>query len=386
MLNTPSKIGTDSEFTEQKSILISSNSQAESAIDSPLEIPARIQSLQTPYQTIRLNGAATLRLKGSNSILSIPKNALITPSGEPVKGSYELKYRLLNELSALAFHPIDLDYKTKDNSYRFGQAAIIDIQAFKEGDTLKIAPGKSLSLDFEAQKRNKSLQLFYYNKKQKNWEATEESMDYYRKGSYESIIDSVQFRAALADFEAKQAAKNQGPQRDGKKINLGSTALMPEGIQKLPEAKAPLPNQYLVKHFYNPKIIKDLQLRSFGAYNLSELYKVQNQVAIEADYLDEQGKKIEDAYLLTVVDLNFDAAYSFQPHEFICNGQANNLFIIWTKSGKIYSFVKRATVQLTTGRYSFNMQNLSPRIGSIKDLKTYLRFVRKATNKNVTNR
>ena len=143
MLNTPSKIGTDSEFTEQKSILISSNSQAESAIDSPLEIPARIQSLQTPYQTIRLNGAATLRLKGSNSILSIPKNALITPSGEPVKGSYELKYRLLNELSALAFHPIDLDYKTKDNSYRFGQAAIIDIQAFKEGDTLKIAPGKS---------------------------------------------------------------------------------------------------------------------------------------------------------------------------------------------------------------------------------------------------
>ena len=347
---------------------------------------ATLQAFQTPFNAVRLYGAATIRLEGSNSILSIPKNALVDRSGKVIKGAYELKYRLINDLSARSFYPIDMQYKKAEENYRFTGAAIFEIQAFKNGDTLSLAPGKSMSLDFETIKRNTALQLFYYDKKQQIWEATAAAINYHRRGSFEEKVDSVRYRAALADFETKQAAKNKVPQRDGKTIDLGSTALMPEGIQKLPEAKRPLPNQYLVKHFYNPKIIKDLELRSFGAYNLSELYKVQNQVAIEADYLDEKGNRIDDAYLLTVIDLNFDAAYSFKPKEFICNTKANNVLILWTKSGKIYSFVKRATVQLKTGNYSFNMQDLSSSVKSIDDLKKYLRFVRKATKKNVTNR
>ena len=128
-------------------------------------------------------------------------------------------------------------------------------------------------------------------------------------------------------------------------------------------------------------------MRSFGAYNLSELYKVQNQVAIEADYLDEKGNRIHDAYLLTVVDLNFDAAYSFKPKEFICNAKANNILILWTKiwqnlflckTGLLYSYRQETTL--------LTCKTSGSSVKSIDDLKKYLRFVRKATKKNVTNR
>ena len=139
----------------------------------------------------------------------------------------------------------------------------------------------------------------------------------------------------------KEADENK-PSRDGKNINLGKTSLMPKGIKKAKKDKGPDPGNYLVRHFYNPRIIKELSLRSFGAYNLSEVYKVENQIAVDAEYRDEFKNLIDDAHMLTVIDMNYNAAYSFKPDEFICNSKANNVFLLWTNQGKIYSFVKRS--------------------------------------------
>ena len=100
-------------------------------------------------------------------------------------------------------------------------------------------------------------------------------------------------------------------------------------------------------------------------------------MAVAARYTDAQRRIIEQGQVLSVVDLDYQAAYSFEPSQFICNGVANNLFLLWTKDGELYSFVKRATVDLKTGAYSFKMEHLSDRIQHPNDLRDYLDFVQK---------
>jgi hypothetical protein len=309
---------------------------------------------------------------------------LVDQQGNPVRGSYEIQYRQINDKAAMAFSGIPMNFNADKEDYNFSAAGIFEVRAFKDGEELKVAPGKKLSLDFEADKRKSGMNLYYFDEQNDTWKVTDEKIRFPKRGAYEEEFDSVSFIADVEAFNKKEELKKQGPQRDGNTFNLGSTSLMPEGIKKAEKDKGPDPGKYLVRHFYNPRMIKELSLRSFGAYNLSEVYKVENQIAVDAEYRDKDKNLIDDAHMLTVIDMNYNAAYSFKPGEFICNSLANNVFLLWTKEGKIYSFVKRSTVKMKTGSYSLTMEDLSNEIESIADLKRYLRFVAKKTSETVT--
>jgi hypothetical protein len=147
---------------------------------------------------------------------------------------------------------------------------------------------------------------------------------------------------------------------------------MPKRLEKLSDATPPQPNQYLVRHYKNPKLVRALRLGSFGVYNCGKPYQVKNQVVIAGQYTDLQKTMIQHARTLSVIDMDYKAAYSFQPDQFLCNSQANNLLLLWTQNGDLYAFVKKAKVNLQSGTYSFQMENLSERIQNAKDLKVYL--------------
>lgn len=327
---------------------------------------------------------ATIQLKGSNSILSIPKNAVVDKAGNLIRGAYDLQYRELNDRAQMVFSDLPMRYKNKDGAHGFNSAGILEIRAFKDGEELQIAPNKALTLDYEVSRRMTNLELYHLEEEAQIWEPTDETVQLPRPNAYIESFDSIAYKKDVAAYKEKfQKPKKTRAQLDGSTWNA-STTLMPDNMEKIIEEQKPAPNQYVVKHYANPKLVKELQLNSFGVYNCGQIYQVKNQIAVAARYTNLQKTVIENAQTLSIIDMNYNAAYSFKPAQFICNATANNVFLLWSNDGKLYSFVKRSTVKMSTGKYSFQMEDLSERVKNTKDLRRYLKFVAKKTRETVT--
>ncbi len=331
-------------------------------------------ALQTGYTIVPLsaNRTATIKFEGTASTLTIPKHALVNATGEVVKGSYELQYRALNNPADMATAGFPL-LSTGSTAEGIESVGAFEVRAFQKGTPLFVAPGQQLLLDYELEKRMSQATLYHLEDSSRTWLASAQALTLPSKGAYEEVVDTVAFGEANRVYQASlRAANPEQPQRRKDTLDAGTIMMMPKRLEKLSDATPPQPNQYLVRHYKNPKLVRALRLRSFGAYNCGKAYKVPNQIAIAAEYTDLQKAVIEHARTLSVIDLDYQAAYSFMPDQFICNSQANNVFLLWTEDGSLYSFVKRASLNLQTGTYSFQMENLSERISNSRELKGYL--------------
>lgn len=331
-------------------------------------------ALQTPYlvQQLSANRTATFAFKGSPSTLTIPKGALVNAAGEVVRGTYELQYRALNHPAAMATAGFPL-LSTGENAQGIASVGAFEIRAFQKGEPLFVAPGKELSLDYELQERVHQATLYHLDEENTTWEASEQALVLPKRGAYDKVVDSVAFQEATRLYKASlKAANPEQPQRRKDTLDAGTITMMPKRLEKLSDATPPQPNQYLVRHYKNPKLVKALRLGSFGVYNCGKPYQVKNQVVIAGKYSNLQKEMIQNARTLSVIDMDYKAAYSFQADQFICNSQANNVFLLWTKEGGLYAFVKKAALDLQTGTYSFQMENLSELVHNSKDLKAYL--------------
>lgn len=349
--------------------------------------PAQLKAFQTAFVTKKISArkGATIQLKASKSTLYIPKNAVVDKNGVPVKGAYEVQYRELRDRADMAFSGLPMNYKNQATAEGVNSFGILEVRAFKDGEELQIAPGKALSLDYEVNKRAKNLDLYYLDETNQTWESTSEVVDLPKRGAYTEEFDSISYKAAVIahNEKFKNMGLKDGVERDKDAFNL-QTTLIPEGMKKLEKEERPDPNKYIVKHYKNPRLVEDLRLNSFGVYNCGKKYKIKNQIAVSADYTDLEQIAIDNAHTLSIIDINYNAAYSFKPEQFICNSKANNVFLLWSKEGKLYAFVKRATVKMNTGDYSFQMEDLSDKIKNTADLKRYLKFVEQKTKETVT--
>lgn len=346
----------------------------------------QIKPFETAFisKKITARQGATISLKHSKSTLYIPPYAVVDSEGNPVKGTYNLEYRELRDRAQMAFSDLPMEYKNHEGARGFNSAGMLEVRAFKEGEELFIAPQKALTLDYEVNKRMSNLDLYHLDDEKQTWTKASTTVKLPKKGAYTESFDSAQYKMDMEAYEEKfKRSKKDKPQLNGSTWNV-STILVPKNIEKLEEEERPDPNKYVVKHYDNPRLIKDLQLQSFGVYNCSQTYQVENQIAVAAQYTDQQKVLIENARTLSIIDMNYNAAYSFKPAQFICNSEANNVFLLWSDNGKLYAFVKRSTVKMSTGNYSFQMEDLSEKIKDTKDLKRYLKFVDKKTKETVT--
>lgn len=354
-------------------------------VEEPMRMPTQASSapeqlaaaFQPTYQRQRMHAkrTQTISLQGLNAILTIPANALVDADGKVVTGSYDLKYRALDGLAEQAITGLPL-LQIGDQAQGLQSVTLFDIRATQDGSPLYLAEGKALSIDLAFSEREEGLALYQLEESTRNWTTQEQAVAFPPKGAYTEALDSIAYKKALREYEIAVEQRNKGITREGHHLDVGTTALRPEGIEKLPDLEQPDPSKYFVRHYKNPRLVQGLQLPEFGVYNCARAYQVQHQVAVAARYTDQQQQVIDNASVLSVVDLDYGAAYSFEPSQFICNGQANNIFLVWTQDGALYSFVKRATVHLKTGAYSFKMERLSERIEGAQDLRQYLHFVR----------
>lgn len=178
--------------------------------------------------------------------------------------------------------------------------------------------------------------------------------------SESQIEDLVQINDSLGRIRARFAKGGGRPIMIPDNGNRSNSTLLAEGMDK--------------GHTY-PPIIKGLNIKSFGVYNCDQIYRLPNPVNLLATYVDEKGNTIEDGNVLSMIDLNYNGAFSFAPGSFLCSVEGNNVLALFTHSGKLYVLEKGAFEGMnikSSGAYTFAMTDMTETIGNTADLAAYL--------------
>lgn len=127
-------------------------------------------------------------------------------------------------------------------------------------------------------------------------------------------------------------------------------------------------------HTY-PNIVKGLQMSSFGVYNCDQIYRVGSPIFVKASYVDDNGKSIDDGSVLSVIDLSYNGAFSFDPKGFKCNAKGDNVLLLTTKSGELFIYDKGLFKNLnlqSNSTVKFEMKKITETISSPAELARYL--------------
>ncbi|MEM9023616.1 MAG: hypothetical protein AAGB22_07730, partial [Bacteroidota bacterium] len=127
-------------------------------------------------------------------------------------------------------------------------------------------------------------------------------------------------------------------------------------------------------HTY-PEMVRGLNVSDFGVYNCDQLYRLANTVNIQASYEDEQGRPIEGGHVLSMIDLDYNGAFSFDPTYFSCNPDGRNNLLLFTSDERVYLLEEADFAALniaTSGPQTFRMHNVTDRIKTTDDLRQAL--------------
>jgi hypothetical protein len=134
-----------------------------------------------------------------------------------------------------------------------------------------------------------------------------------------------------------------------------------------------------VGHTY-PNLVKGLNCLGFGVYNCDQIYKVGAPVHIQARYVDGKGKSIENTYLLSMVDLNVNSAFSFMPVSFTCSATGRNVLLLFTADKKLYAIREEEfrNMQINnSGNYTFRMTEITDAVKTTDQLREFLGLKKK---------
>ncbi len=171
------------------------------------------------------------------------------------------------------------------------------------------------------------------------------------------IDDQLNWNAKEVAFKRKNANQNERISKDRRNGSL------------LAEGSADLGHTY-------PKLVKGLTSSSFGVYNCDQIYRLESTVLLMPKYTDEStGNEIVEKHVTCLVDLNYNGSFSFGPNSIICDKNARNVIILFTKTKKIYVLSAEKFSKLNiekNGPVSFKMREITNEIKSPEDLKIYL--------------
>ena len=112
-----------------------------------------------------------------------------------------------------------------------------------------------------------------------------------------------------------------------------------------------------------------------GVYNCDQIYRLAKRVQIKANYVDLEGNKIKQLHVLSMIDLQYNGAFSFDPRNFVCDAKGKNVLVLFTKSGDLYIIGEQEFADMNIDRdgvYTFAMKKMTEEIKNSKDLALYL--------------
>lgn len=128
-------------------------------------------------------------------------------------------------------------------------------------------------------------------------------------------------------------------------------------------------------HTY-PELITGLSVNKFGVYNCDRMYSVPDQEFITAEYFDENMAPISDPWVLSVININLKAAYSFDPRSFSIKRNGKTALVMFANSGKVYllnSEKFRDQKKSVDGTTNLQMQEITSQVKTSQDLEKLLK-------------
>jgi hypothetical protein len=248
----------------------------------------------------------------------------------------------------MAFSNIPMIYNKDNQEYFFNSSGMFEIFGTASGKPIEIAKNKPLKIDFALAKKNPEISFFKLNDDKSNWQNIQDI----------EPIKNVQVVEGLAIFGEGDFVDGDLKIKDGG--NRQNATLLAEGAD--------------AGHTY-PDIVKGLNVESFGVYNCDQIYRLPNRVEIIANYVDTDGKALNNLHVLSMIDLQYNGAFSFDPKKFICDAKGQNVLALFTKEGELYLLEKSEFAKMNiqkSGQYTFTMKNMTNEIKNTIDLANYL--------------
>jgi hypothetical protein len=333
--------------------------------------------------TVHPNTASVVKIGNGGTQLHIPKHAFADASGKTVTEDVTLVYREFKDAADMAFSGIPMDLTLNGRPYCFNSSGMFSLEGECKGQAIEIARGKSLEMDYRLARKNPGTDFYRLKADSSNWELVEEIPGIQ--------VDSASRSAEPANNQVIAQPATPQPEfhsMDVQPVNVtwGDAApkrpgrIQPQAEYVLPDTGDRKSSTLLAAgsgdpgHTY-PDIVKGLNIGTFGVYNCDQIYRLKKRVNIRASYTDENGKAITDGHVLSLIDLNYNGAFSFQPAFFTCSATGDNILLLFTRSKKLYLLEKGAfgKAHITAdGPHIFRMKDVTEKFRSASDLSAYL--------------
>jgi hypothetical protein len=337
----------------------------------PKEFSVEFQNIE-----VNPNSDTSIKLGNKGTVIHIPKNAFIDKSGKLIKQKFTLKYKDYTNSAEMAFSEIPMIYTKNEEQFFFNSSGMFEIEGQLNGEKIEIIKGKSLTIDYHLAKKNSDINFYKLNADSSNWELISEikpqittknkikitsntknnKSTLNRDTLYiadEAILGNDSIRKRNAKIRDTFVMKDDGNRTEGTLLGMGSTD---------------------PGHTY-PDIIKGLCINSFGVYNCDQICRIPYRIKIKAKFIDKDRIEIKDLKVLSLIDLRYNGAFSFDPTNFVCDSRGKNVLLLFTKSLQLYLFGKGEFEKMkikVSGDYTFTLENVTSKFKCTKDLAAYL--------------
>lgn len=311
----------------------------------------------------------------------IPKGAFTDMSGNPVScDDVVITFKEFKNSADMAFSGLPMHYKHLGQEYNFSSSGMFEIYGHCNGQPVKIDRDKPLVVDYHLAYQNADIAFYRLREDSANWVCVQhiEKNDVNQQPE-EGLASDIQVEP---EFRLEDERFNEGNILDGawdgewegEWVEGGWDNDWVEEDNGDREAGTLLAEGADAGHTY-PDIVKGLNVASFGVYNCDQMYKLPNRVQIAAKYFDQQGNEIRDCHVLSMIDLNYNGAFSFNPSAFTCDSKGDNVLLLFTKSETLYlldkgEFAKKNITE--SGEQHFTMREVTNEIKNTDDLANYL--------------
>jgi len=327
-----------------------------------------------------------LHIGNEGTLLHIPENAFVDMEGNIVEEPVTIQFKEYRNSADMAFSKIPMTYKGNN----FNSSGMFEIQGQCKGEPVRVANGKSLKIDYHVARKNPNTDFYRLNESTKQWVLVSDipqmsdptasnGATYISPASppQEEIVDE---REGVLEVRDEVLRNNNYDNNINVRnpIQVRGPRVFTDAIdeEEYEEQVADI-----AFAFGNgpagsfPDVVTGLSISGFGVYNCDQVYRVENRVQITASYQDSEGNPINDLHSLSLIDLNLNGAFSYNPKRFLCNSKGNNVLVMLNEAGQLFLLEKGEFSKMKIkedGAYTFTLKNVSSQIKNTEDLAKYL--------------
>jgi hypothetical protein len=366
----------------------------------------------------------------NGSQIHVPANAVVYANGKPVYGNYTVSYTEFRNPAEILFSGLPMEFKDKTGSYLFNSAGMYEIRGTKDGQKLILQ--KDISVDFNCTKKAPGVNFYEMDDQTGEWivlkkdlfapannpeprreevfiEVNDVNAEAIERGEKKeakiSYVTSKPYTVVTLDEDTREAYRRlikKSPQKIEESVaqdlsadfqlkvrpeyaeplialiweeyNLNANNNANQGKMAVGKNNTLLPGGNDKGHQY-PNLVRGLNCDKFGVYNCDQIYQVGNAISFSPKYLDgSTQKEIKNQNILCLIDKNVNGSFSFDPKQVTCNSKGENIFLLFTDNGEVYSLKteKYKLIDLNGKSPEFRMENITKQVKTSDDLKNYL--------------